>query len=155
VLHVRPLLRALIDHIFRLETIRNDGAAARRLAAVLIDQIDEQPALPLFIPSLRSPLAQRVAAAMQADPADPPRIRELAFSLGVSGRTLERAFVADAAMAIGEWRQRTRISHAVRLLAAGGVVKDVALEVGYETASGFVAAFRKHVGATPGSICRS
>jgi AraC-like DNA-binding protein len=55
-------------------------------------------------------------------------------------------------MTIGEWRQRSRISRAIQLLAAGGDVKDVALEAGYATSSAFVTAFKKTVGVTPGKV---
>ena len=150
VLRDSPLLRELIGHICRLEVLRDADAAAKRLAAVVLDQIGEQRELPLFVPALRSPLAQRAAAALRSDPADTPRITDLANGLGVSDRTLERAFRADTGMTIGEWRQRTRIGHAIRLLAGGGTVKDVALEVGYETPSAFVTAFKRAVGTTPG-----
>jgi AraC-like DNA-binding protein len=151
VLAVSPLLRALVDHLCRLETLRADTPAAKRLAGVLLDLIAEQDELPLFLPALRSPLTQRAAAAWQADPADTPRLDDLAGELGVSVRTLERAFTDDVAMTIGDYRRRTRIMHAIALLAAGRDVKDVALEVGYETASAFVTAFKGIVGATPGN----
>ena len=116
----------------------------------MFDQLAAARELPLFVPSLKTPLAQRVADALRSDPTDTPRIRDLAAALGVSDRTLERAFLADAAMTIGEWRQRSRISRAIALLAGGGDVKGVALEVGYETPSAFVVAFKKYVGVTPG-----
>lgn len=152
VLRVSPLLAALIDHVCKLEVLRKEDAAARRLAAVLVDQIAMQRELPLFVPALRMPLTQKVASLLLADPADTPRIRELAAALGVSDRTIERAFVADALMTIGEWRHRARMARAIALLAAGGGVKDVALEIGYETPSAFVTAFKKTMGITPGKI---
>lgn len=119
---------------------------------VLIDLLAVQRQLPLFVPALRAAVTRRIAEVTLSDPADTPRIRDLATAAGVSHRTIERAFVADASMTIGEWRQRTRIAHAIALLANGRDVKDVALEVGYETPSAFVAAFKKSVGLTPGKI---
>lgn len=89
---------------------------------------------------------------MESDPADTPRIRDLATELGVSDRTLERAFAADALMPLGEWRQRSRICRAIALLAAGGAVQHIALEVGYATPSAFVAAFKSYAGLTPGKL---
>jgi AraC-like DNA-binding protein/mannose-6-phosphate isomerase-like protein (cupin superfamily) len=154
-LGVTPLLRAITDHFCRLESVRSDGASSKRIAAVLLDVIAGQQQLPLCVPVLRSPLAQRVAAALQSDPADTPRIRDLAAAIGVSGRTIERAFMADVSMTIGDYRHRARIAHAIVLLAGGASVKDVALEVGYETASALVTAFRKSVGATPGKTRRT
>ena len=71
--------------------------------------------------------------------------------MGVSAKTIERAFVNDAKMTFGEWRQRTRICRAVELLAGGLAVKDAALEVGYETTSAFITAFKRYAGTTPGN----
>lgn len=144
-LQITPLLRAIVDHV-------NTHGADKKLFAVLIDQLTSQRELPLFLPSLSSPIAQRVAEALVSDLADTPRIRDLAAEFGVSDRTLERAFVADAQMPLGEWRQRARIGRAIGLLAGGTDVKDVALEVGYETPSAFVVAFKKYVGMTPGKL---
>ena len=43
-----------------------------------------------------------------------------------------------------------RLLHALRLLAAGQSVTTVALEVGYDSPSAFIAMFRRSLGATPG-----
>ena len=145
VLAISPLLRAIVDHL-------HQHAADKHLTAVLLDQLARQRELGLFLPALTSRVAQRTAAALLADPADTPRIRDLAAEFGVSDRTLERAFSDDARMTLGEWRQRARIGTAIKLLAGGMDVKAAALEVGYETSSAFVAAFKKYVGVTPGKI---
>ena len=151
VLHVTPLMSALVDHVSATQSFR-DAAATKHLLAVVLDQLPQQRQLPLFVPTLKSALALRVAKALASDPADTPRIRDLAAELAVSARTLERPFAADARMSLGEWRQRARMCRAIALLAAGGNVQDVALEVGYETPSAFVSAFKKSVGTTPGKI---
>jgi AraC-like DNA-binding protein len=151
VLHVTPLMRAIVDHVCDPKADRT-AAGSKHLLAVVLDQLPQQRQLPLFLPGLKSPLALRVAKALASDPAGTPRIRDLAAELGVSARTLERAFAADARMSLGEWRQRSRMCRAIALLAAGGSVQDVALEVGYETPSAFVSAFKKSVGTTPGKI---
>ena len=143
VFDLSPLLRAIVDHI-------HQHGSDTHLVAVLLDQLAAQRQLPLCLPRLSSAIAQQVADALVADLADTPRIRELAAQFGVSARTLERAFAADAGMPLGEWRQRARIGRAIALLAGGLDVKDVALEVGYETPSAFVVAFKKYVGKTPG-----
>ena len=145
VLELNPLLRAIVDHI-------HQHGPDKKLNAVLLDQIAVARELPLFLPRPSSAIAQRAVEVLESDPAGTPRIGDLAGELQVSGRTLERAFIADAGMTLGEWRQRARISRAIALLAGGMDVKDVALEVGYETPSAFVAAFKKYVGVTPGKV---
>lgn len=151
VVELQPLVRAIVDHVCERQVVRG-ATAAQHLLAVLRDQLPHQRELPLFVPALKAPLALRAAEALTTDPADTPRIRELAAELAVSDRTLERAFAADARMSLGEWRLRSRICRAIALLAAGGNVQDVALEVGYATPSAFVAAFKKYVGTTPGKM---
>ncbi len=151
VLEVNPLVRVIVDHVCGATRPLDEGPA-RRLVAVLLDHVAPQRELPLFVPAVTSPLARTVADALRSDPAGTPRIRDLAAAAGVSTRTLERAFTADTSMSLGEWRQRWRVCRAIALLAGGMAVKDVALEVGYETPSAFVTAFKKYVGTTPGKI---
>lgn len=150
VLAPTPLVAAIADHLNVNGALVDDDMAAKRLCQVFVDHIVPLEELPLFVPELRTPLAQRVGAALDADPTDTPRIRDLAEEMGVNGRTIERAFVADASMTIGEWRQRVRICRAIRLLAGGMAVKEVALETGYSTPTAFITTFKRYVGRTPG-----
>ena len=152
VLALSPLARAIADHINAVGALVEDRSASKRLCQVLIDHLAAGAELPLHVPELRTPLARRVAAALAADPADTPRLSDLAEAMHVSGRTIERAFVADASMTIGEWRQRSRICRAIGLLAEGMAVKAVALETGYSTPTAFITAFKKYAGTTPGKL---
>jgi AraC-like DNA-binding protein len=58
-------------------------------------------------------------------------------------------------MTLGRWRRRQRLVEAVRMLAAGHAVTAVALDVGYQSPSAFVAAFRRELGTTPGRYFRA
>ena len=150
VLGLTPLVSAIAAHLNTNGALVEDDGAAKRLCQVLIDQLAPLHELPLFVPDLHAPLARRVAAALADDPTDTPRIPDLAAALQVSGRTIERVFLADASMSIGEWRQRSRICRAIGLLAEGMAVKEVALETGYATPTAFITAFKKYAGTTPG-----
>ena len=65
-------------------------------------------------------------------------------------RTLERVFLRETAMPLGRWRRRARLISALRLLAEGLDVTRVAVDVGYQASSAFIAAFRRELGTTPG-----
>jgi AraC-like DNA-binding protein len=71
------------------------------------------------------------------------------------GRTLARAFVAGTGLPFGRWRALLRLQAALPRLAAGEPVGNVARQVGYESVSAFVAAFRRETGVTPARYFRS
>ena len=64
-------------------------------------------------------------------------------------RTLARRCRRDLGMGFAEWRQRLRIVRALPRLEAGEKVASVALDLGYASASAFIAMFRRVTGATP------
>ena len=63
---------------------------------------------------------------------------------------LARLFQRDTNVPFGRWRTLARISAALPPLAAGEPVGRVAVRVGYQNVSAFVAAFRRETGMTPG-----
>jgi AraC-like DNA-binding protein len=148
-LNVRPLLRELILEVVR-RAPEPPTAARTRLVAVLLDQLLAVPVLPLHLPEPRDPRARRVAAAIRRAPDDPRPQAELARWAGASTRTLSRLFLGETGMSLGVWRQQARMLAALERLAAGDPVTSVALQVGYESPSAFVAAFRRSLGTSPG-----
>ena len=49
-------------------------------------------------------------------------------------------------MSLGQWTRRQGLLHALRRLAGGEAVNTVALELGYNGASAFIAMFRRELG---------
>jgi AraC-like DNA-binding protein len=94
-----------------------------------------------------------VAAVLRANPSDPRPLAEI-VGRGASLRTIERLFQVETGMTFGRWRQQLRLVEALRLLAVGEPVTSVALDVGYESPSAFVSAFRRTFGVTPGRYFR-
>ncbi len=148
--NVPPLLRELVLATVRLGMLRRTVAAEARLARVILDQLEMLPAVPLQLPMPRDPRARKAAELMQDNGGEPLSLAKAARAAGASRRTLERLFRAETHMTLGRWRQRLRLVEALRLLAAGHAVTRVALDVGYESPSAFVSAFRKLLGTTPG-----
>ena len=89
-------------------------------------------------------------SALQSNPADSLSANDWAARAGVSPRTFSRLFQRDTGMTFRQWRQQLRLLSALRRLAAGQRVNQVALELGYESPSAFVAMFRRALGTTPG-----
>lgn len=150
-----PLLRELILHVVALGGLHRHKPAERRLMDVLLDQLHQLPADELHLPQPREPRARRIAEWLIEQPGDRRSTAELARAAAWSKRTLERTFKNATGMSFGRWRQQLRLIHALRLLAADQPVTNVALDVGYDSLSAFVFAFRKAFGVTPGRYYRS
>src|SRR5262249_54588793 len=120
-----------------------------RIAGVLFDQLAAADDVPLELRSPRDPRARRFAALVTDDPGTAAPIATPPRKAGASVRTPERCFLAETGLAVGEWRRRVRLFHALRLLEAGASVTDVALEVGYASTSAFSAAFARQFGRSP------
>jgi AraC-like DNA-binding protein len=147
--NVSPLLKELIVHTIALGMLDRRVPARARLIDFLLDQLIALPSAPLQLPSLVDERAKRAAAWMRAHPDDPALIKQVAKRVPASPRTLERLFQKETGMTFGKWRQHLRLLNALRLLAAGRPVTVVALEVGYESTSAFIAMFRRALGTTP------
>jgi AraC-like DNA-binding protein len=149
VVHVTPLLRELILHAVEIGVLKSALPAHVRLAGVIRDQLSALPVVPLQIPMPIDVRAKQVAERLQANPRDCGSLNDLGNELGAGKRTLERLFLNETGLTFGKWRQRLRLLHALRLLAAGESVQRVADLVGYESPSAFIAMFRAAFGTTP------
>jgi AraC-like DNA-binding protein len=149
VLNVSPLLSELILHACACGALKARVAAHRHLIDVIVDQLKAVQTVPLQLPSLADPRAQRLAEILNADPANRQTLARVCRTVGASGRTVERLFQDETGMTLGKWRQQLRLMQAMRLLGEGAKVTHAALESGYSTPSAFIAAFRKALGTTP------
>jgi AraC-like DNA-binding protein len=147
--NVSPLLRELIRHAVTLGALDRNVPARANLIRFLVDQLSALPTIPLQLPWPSDERARRAAAWLRAHPDDPGLIKRMAKRVAVGARTLERLFQKETGLTFGKWRQQLRLLHALRLLAAGRPVTAVALEVGYESASAFIAMFKRTLGTTP------
>jgi AraC-like DNA-binding protein len=119
------------------------------IAMVIVDEIRNLPRQRLGLPMPCDPRVLRIASAIADNPADNRRLEEWASWAGMSTRTMVRRFIAETGLSFTEWRQQARLMRAQELLAADTPVTTVALDLGYETVSGFIAMFRRAFGVTP------
>ncbi len=124
-------------------------AAQARLAGVIADEIAASMPLPLALPQPRDRRLQKIAAALARAPEDGCSIEEWAASSGLSGRSLARHWLAETGMTLSQWRQRLRVLLSLPRLLSGEPVISVALSMGYETPSAFIAVFKREMGVTP------
>lgn len=92
---------------------------------------------------------RRLAEMMLADPTDKTSKADWAIRIGMSERSMSRLLLHEIGMSFGRWRRQLHVILALQRLTKGDSVQTVALELGYENASGFVTMFRKAVGKPP------
>ncbi|HWS32738.1 MAG TPA: AraC family transcriptional regulator [Actinoplanes sp.] len=147
---ITPLLDALL---VRLACRELDAGARERTEAVVFDVLE--PADRQFALDLPGdPRIDAIAEALLADPADGRGLEEWAGHLGVSDRTITRAFQTATGLSFAQWRQALRVHRALALLAEGCDVRDVAERLGYAQPSTFIAAFRRVLKVTPGALVK-
>jgi AraC-like DNA-binding protein/quercetin dioxygenase-like cupin family protein len=149
VISVTPLLRELILHTVKIGMLNRNTPEHERLSGVILDQLQTLPIVALQIQMPRDRRAFLVAESLRNDPGRADALDQLAREAGATKRTIERLFLSETAMTFGQWRQQLRLLHALRLLASGEPVTNVALAVGYESASAFIAMFKRELGVTP------
>lgn len=152
---ISPLLRELILRMVELDCLHSRNRAHAHLIAVLLDHLHVMESEAVHLPLPRDVRARRIGTLLQENPADPRPLADLAKTAGASKRTIERLFMSETGLGFGKWRQQMRLGHALRLLAAGGAITSVAFEVGYDSPSAFISAFRMTFGQTPGQYFRA
>jgi AraC-like DNA-binding protein len=149
-----PLVEALLIAAADLPKDAPLDTPSARLVQVLLDRLPGLPAAPLAVNWPRDPRAQRIADALSANPAEQAVLEDLAAAAGVTARTAARLFVKETGQTFGQWRLQLRLLVALERLGAGASVTQVALEVGYNDVSSFIAVFRDAFGDTPARYFR-
>jgi AraC-like DNA-binding protein len=150
VVTVTPLLRELILAAMALPPLYPLGGRAERIMMLILEEIRGLSVAPLHLPEPRDGRLRRVAAALRDDPADGRSLADWGLLVGASARTLARRFQRETGLSFARWRQQARLFAALTRLAAGAPVTAVALDLGYDSPSAFIAMFRRALGTTPG-----
>lgn len=147
---VTPLLRELLIRSANLPLLYEEGGANSRLMAVLLDELVAAKDEDLHLPMPADPRLRRIIDLMMASPADRETLDVWAEKAGLSARTLGRIISRETGMSFGRWRQQLSVILAVKWLAGGASIQQVAAGLGYESVPSFVTMFRKVLGTSPG-----
>lgn len=154
-LTVNPLVRALLEYLQQHDAQQPGTAADERLLQVLVDQLHVAPRAGSYLPTSDDPQLGAVLQLLEGNPGDNRSLPELAHAAHTTERTLMRRAQRDLGMSLAEWRQRLRVVRAMALLESGQTVETIALDLGYGSASSFIAMFKRVVGSTPDEYRRA
>jgi AraC-like DNA-binding protein/mannose-6-phosphate isomerase-like protein (cupin superfamily) len=152
--HCRVIGVSLLLHALLLEAVDLPAEYALdgrdgRVMALLLDEIAAMPALALNTPLPRDPRLARLCRALIAAPALEIDIDAMAHKAGMSRRSFTRLFRQQTGMSFSAWRQQACLLAALTRLGGGDSITQVAVDLGYSSASAFTAAFRRVLGAAP------
>jgi AraC-like DNA-binding protein/quercetin dioxygenase-like cupin family protein len=150
VIQVTPLMRELITTIVARPRRYDEGGPDGRLVSVLLDQLVGAATLPLNLPMPASDRLLSIATRLLENPADIPSLSELANSMQVSPRTLERQFKFETGLSLRSFRRQARLLRSLELLSSNMSVSTISDQLGFGEPSAFIAMFRAAFGVTPG-----
>jgi AraC-like DNA-binding protein len=128
---------------------RRDGVNSR-LVTVLLDELAAAQVEDLHLPMPADPRLRRIVDEIMTTPSARGSLSFWAQRAGMSGRTLVRLISRETGMSFGRWRQQLSVVLAVKWLAGGASIQQVAGDLGYESVPSFVTMFRKALGTSPG-----
>ena len=148
-LSVSPMLREMILRVAELSESDARDAHVDRLVRVMLDELALMPSGGLELPVSDHPKIALITAALLADPSDRRTVGQWAEHVAVGERSLKRLMVQETGLSFGRWRRQLQLVIALRELAGGATVQQVADDLGYESTTAFIVMFRKALGSTP------
>lgn len=148
VLHVNPLLKAIIERICFWEWVPLNREQENIINVFWNEMIvAPQERLELKMPydirfkKMVEEWTQRVSV--------PPMLKDLAGKIGVVEKTITRIFKKETGLSYQDWRQQWRLQRSIELLVEGNSIGEVAYILDFSSDSAFIEFFKKHTGSTP------
>lgn len=155
VVSVPPVLRELILYATTLPHLYKPNSPEERIMNVMLDLVQTLKVAPLDLPIPRDSRLRKIFRGLSEDPGDNSTLEDWGRTVGATSRTLARLFRSETGMSFTQWRQQVRILQGLRRLAMEEPVTTVALDLGYDSPSAFIAMFRKALGRTPGQYFKA
>lgn len=148
-LTVDSLLKSLILEISNWPKDYEETAQTQRFILVLLDRLAMAQSNELFMPTIKDKRLFPIIETLNQDPANKLTIEQWSLKVGASSRTLNRLFNQNYGMGFSRWKQKLRILKSLELLNSNRLQVDIAYELGYESTSAFITAFKKQLGCSP------
>lgn len=152
---MKPLLKQLALTAAEFTDMIEKDSSESRVLDVLIDQLQEIRACELVLPL---PVDKRMTLALRSLIANPSLeidAEKIAEQANMSKRTMERIFKKETGFSFKRWQQRLLIIKAIELLNNDISVQTIAMELGYQSSSSFIAMFKRILNKTPTQYTKS
>jgi AraC-like DNA-binding protein len=147
VLRASALMIASLQRLTQLTPV--DGSMRRLLWKVVAAEVSAAQPEQFEVPMPTAPRLLKAAQSVLISPTAAASLDKLAARAGMSRRSFARHFRSQTGLPYARWKRAVIAQHALELVAAGHKVSSVALDVGYESVSAFIAMFRRQYGESP------
>lgn len=154
ILSVSPLLRELILFASYFDEKIQRSEEDQRIFNVLVDQIKVSTNLDVTLPMPSEPRLYSITNELIMRPNNSMKLKEWAHKVNMSERSFTRLVQHELGMSFGRWKQQLHVIIALQRISKGESITSIALDLGYENASGFVTMFKKILGKPPLSYFR-
>ncbi|MGO3712119.1 AraC family transcriptional regulator [Alcaligenes aquatilis] len=154
VLVITPLLHHLLLASLALPALYEENGRDGALAQLLLHEVGLAHTMPLFAPIPQDPSLAALCKAFLGQPNIQSTPEQWAKQLNKSLRSFTRLFRQQTGISFSEWRQQACLLTALTKLSAGQSVTQIALDLGYDSASAFSTMFRRRLGQTPSNFIR-
>jgi AraC-like DNA-binding protein len=152
VLQVSPLMRASLECLAGAGP--QDAARHRLLWRVVASEMRYATPEPFEVTMPSTPKILQAVQAVLRCPTIAKDLDHLSRVAGMSRRSFTRHFRRETGLSFARWKRAVIAQHAMERIASGHKVSSVALDVGYDSASAFIAMFRRKYGAAPRAFLR-
>jgi AraC-like DNA-binding protein len=123
----------LVDRLTREGVDYPPTSHVARLTRVTLDELASMPQQKLSLPVSTDPKIRAMADALVSRPEDRSTLKDWAKRLALSERSFARLMQRETGLSFGRWRQQLHLIIALRELASGVPVQNVAATLGYES----------------------
>ncbi|MCG6228612.1 helix-turn-helix domain-containing protein [Vibrio furnissii] len=141
---MREIVLTLTESANRLSKER-----IQRLGLVALDELDALEPLQLYISSGEDPRLKKLIRHIVNHAEQNESLADLSRQVGASVRTIERLFKAETGLTYRQWRSRFRLMSSLEHIVNGANTTTVAHQLGYQSVSSFISAFKVLFGCTP------
>jgi AraC-like DNA-binding protein len=126
-----------------------DRMREERIVAVLKDELFAGCQAPVTLPIPSDARLKNLTRMLRAEPSLRLSVDQWGERIGMAPRTLSRNFQDETGLSLGAWRRQLHVSLAIQRLGSKESVTNIALDLGYESPSAFIAMFKRSLGTTP------
>jgi len=149
VLEISDLMRELILTASDFDPEYPPHGYENDLVQFMLSTLSRMPQKEHTLPWPSDSRLANLCAQLYSSPDARPSMTQIANTLAMSARTLERHFRRETGMSLQGWCSRMRLMKAVEMLGTDMSITQIALELGYGSPAPFIMMFREQLGLSP------